>query len=64
MDIQSLITELEVKMQMHLDKSMQGNANDPNRTYHVGMSEAYNDVLCNLYLLRIAHRNKTMTIQD
>lgn len=50
--LNSIIVELEKKVQDHLEKSLLGEDGCPVRTYEVGLTEAYNDVLHSLYGLR------------
>ncbi|MGY3386825.1 hypothetical protein ACVWZB_004779 [Paenibacillus polymyxa] len=50
--LNELITEIDQKLQEYLALSMQGETRCPERTYAVGMSEAYNEALNGLYELR------------
>ena len=50
--LNNIITETDEKVQHFLEKSMKGESSDPDRTYAVGMSEAYNEMLHELIELR------------
>lgn len=50
--LNEMISEMDEKLQEYLTLSMQGETNSPERTYAVGMSEAYNDALNGLLELR------------
>jgi hypothetical protein len=50
--LNELIAEMDDKLQEYLSLSMQGEIKSPERSYAVGMSEAYNDALNGLRELK------------